>query len=150
MTLLGIDVTAETSIAAPRDRVATYAMDHHNDPVWIGGVSESELLGEPPIGQGTLVRRVASFLGKRIEYVNEVERLEPGSMMVMRSVKSPFPMRVTYGFEDDGDGTRASVRVEGDPKPAYRLAQPLMARAVKRSIGADVRRLKSELERAER
>jgi hypothetical protein len=86
-------------------------------------------------------------LGKRIEYVNEVEQLEPGSLMVMRSVKSPFPMRVTYGFEDEGVGTRARVRVEGDPKPAYRMAQPLMARAVKRSISADVQRLKFELER---
>lgn len=123
-------------------------MDHRNDPVWIGGVSESELLGEPPIVEGSRVRRVASFLGKRIEYVNEVDRLEPGSLMVMRSVKGPFPMRVTYGFEDDRAGTRARVRVEGDPKPAYCLAQPLMARAVKRSISADVRRLKSELERA--
>jgi polyketide cyclase/dehydrase/lipid transport protein len=147
---VGIDVTAETTIAAPRDRVATYAMDHRNDPVWIGGVSESELLGEPPIVLGSRVRRVASFLGKRIEYVNEVERLDPGSLMVMRSVKSPFPMRVTYGFEDDGAGTRARVRVEGDAKPAYRLAQPLMARAVQRAISADVRRLKSELERADR
>lgn len=147
---MGIDVTAETSISAPRDRVATYAMDHRNDPVWIGGVSDAELLGEPPIVEGSSVRRVASFLGKRIEYVNEIERLEPGSLMVMRSVKGPFPMRVTYLFEDDGAGTKASVRVEGDPRPAYRLAQPLMARAVRRSIGADVRRLKSEVERAER
>lgn len=145
---MGIDVTAQTTIAAPRDRVASYAMDHRNDPVWIGGVSESELLGEPPIVEGSRVRRVASFLGKRIEYVNEVERLAPGSLMVMRSVKGPFPMRVTYGFEDDGARTSARVRVEGDPKPAYRLAKPLMARAVKRSISADVRRLKAELERA--
>jgi hypothetical protein len=123
-------------------------MDHRNDPVWIGGVSESVLLGEPPIVEGSRVRRVASFLGKRIECVNEVERLAPGSLMVMRSVKSRFPMRVTYGFEDDGAGTRALVRVEGEPKPAYRLAKPLMARAVKRSISADVRRLKAELARA--
>jgi uncharacterized membrane protein len=145
---MGIDVTAEATIAAPRHEVATYAMDHRNDPVWIGGVSESELLGESPIVEGSRVRRVASFLGKRIEYVNEVERLEPGSLMVMRSVKGPFPMRVTYGFEDDdGGGTTTRVRVEGDAKPAYRLAQPLMARAVKRAISADVRRLKSELER---
>jgi uncharacterized membrane protein len=145
---MGIDVTAQTTIAAPRDRVASYAMDHRNDPVWIGGVSESELLGEPPIVEGSRVRRIASFLGKRIEYVNEVERLAPGSLMVMRSVKGPFPMRVTYGFEDEGAGTRARVRVEGDPKPAYRLAKPLMTRAVKRSISADVRRLKAEMERA--
>lgn len=143
---MGIDVAAETTIAAPRDRVAAYAMDHRNDPVWIGGISESELLGDPPIVEGSRVRRVASFMGKRIVYVNEVERLEPGSTMVMRSIQSPFPMRVTYGFEDADGGTLARVRVEGDPKPAYRIAGPLMARAVRRAITGDVRRLKALLE----
>lgn len=43
-------------------------IDHRNDPAWIGGISESELLGDPPIAVGSRVRRVASFLGRRIEY----------------------------------------------------------------------------------
>ncbi|HEX6330308.1 MAG TPA: SRPBCC family protein, partial [Actinomycetota bacterium] len=100
-----VDVTASTIVAAPREDVAAYVTDHRNDPVWIGGITESQLEGDPPVAVGSRVRRVASFLGKRIEYVNEVVRLEPGSVLEMRSVKSPFPMVVTYSFEDADGGT---------------------------------------------
>jgi len=142
-----IDVTATETIPAPRDEVARYVMDHRNDPAWIGGISESELLGEGPLDIGSDVRRVASFLGKRVEYVNRVEELEPGRRLVMRSVKSPFPMVVTYGFEDDpGGGTRTSVRVQGEPSAMYAVAGPLLSRQVKRSVARDLRTLSRLLE----
>lgn len=141
-----IDVTVGTTIAAPRDEVARYVIDHRNDPIWIGGISESELLGQPPIAVGSRVRRLASFMGKRIEYVNEVTRLEPGTLLEMRSVKSPFPMVVTYAFEDSSGGTRASVRVQGDPSPLYRLAGPLMARQVRKSVRNDLDMLRTIFE----
>jgi uncharacterized membrane protein len=141
-----IDVIVGTTIAAPRDEVARYVMDHRNDPVWIGGISESELLAEPPIAVGSRVRRVASFLGRRIEYVNEVTRLEPGTLLQMRSVKSPFPMAVTYAFEDAGGDTTASVRVQGDPTALYRLAGPLLARQVRKSVQGDLDTLRTIFE----
>ena len=141
-----IDVTASTMIAAPRDEVARYVMDHRNDPIWIGGISESELMGERPLVEGSRVRRVASFMGKRIEYVNEVVRLEPGTALEMRSVKSPFPMAVTYAFEEGEGGTRTSVRVQGDPSALYRLAGSLMSRKVQKNVQADLDRLKAILE----
>lgn len=142
-----VDVTASTIVAAPREDVAAYVTDHRNDPVWIGGITESQLEGDPPVAVGSRVRRVASFLGKRIEYVNEVVRLDPGSVLEMRSVKSPFPMVVTYSFEDADGGTRTSVRVQGDPSALYRLAGPLLARQVKRSVQGDVERLREILEK---
>lgn len=142
-----IDVTVTTTIEAPRDQVASYVVDNRNDLAWIGGISESELLGDPPIGVGSRVRRVASFMGRRIEYVNEVTRLEPGLVLEMRSVKSPFPMEITYAFEDVAGGrTRASVRVQGDPSTLYRLAGPLLSRQVKKNVQADLERLKDILE----
>jgi hypothetical protein len=143
---MAIDVTARTVITRPREDVAAYVIDHRNDPIWIGGISESELLGTGPIAEGSRVRRVASFLGKRIEYVNEVVRLEPGRLLDMRSVKSPFPMRVTYAFADGAGGTETSVRVQGEPSGVYRIGGPMMRRAVQRSIDRDVATLKRVLE----
>ena len=141
-----IDVTATTTIEAPRDKVAAYVVDNTNDPAWIGGISESELLGDPPIAVGSRVRRVASFMGKRIEYVNEVTWLDPGSVLEMHSVKSPFPMQITYAFEDAAGGTQASVRVQGGASLFYRLAGPLLSRQVKKNVQADLDRLKDILE----
>jgi uncharacterized protein YndB with AHSA1/START domain len=145
---MAIDVTATTVIDAPRSRVARFVMDHRNDTAWIGGIKESELVGDEPYGVGSHVRRVASFLGRRIEYVNRVEEIEPDARLVMRSVKSPFPMVVTYAFEDTANGgTRTSVRLQGAPGSLYRMAEPLLARQVRRSVTRDLRTLKRLLER---
>jgi hypothetical protein len=65
----------------------------------------------------------------------------------MRSVHSPFPMRVTYGHRPATDGvTEVSVRVEGDAGRYYALLAPLLGVAVRRSIARDLRNLRRALE----
>jgi uncharacterized membrane protein len=136
------DVTAEVRVARPREEVARYATDWRNDTEWIGALTDVELVGEEPLR----VRRVASFLGRRIEYVNEVVELEPGRRLLMRSVKAPFPMTVAYEFEDAGEGTLMRITTGGDATGFYRIAGPLLARAVKRGVEGDLARLKRRLE----
>lgn len=138
--------TAETVVERPREVVSAYVSDYRNDPEWIGGISEARQVGDGPFGAGTRVERVASFLGRRIEYVLEVTGWEPGRRLELRSVKAPFPMTVAYAFEDAGDGTRVRVEVGGDASAFYRLAGPLLSRQVRRSIEGDVQRLKEVLE----
>src|SRR5207302_10003752 len=103
-------------------------------------------LADGQVGPGMRVERIASFLGRRIEYVNEVTELEPGKRLVMRSVKAPFPMEVTYEFEDAGQGTRMRIRNRGDTGGLYRLAGPMLAAAVRRGVGRDLAALKKLLE----
>ena len=143
---MAIDVVVTETIRAPRDRVAAYVVDHRHDPDWIGGISSSELIGDGPLGVGSDVRRVATFMGRRIEYVNRVVELDPGRRLVMRSVEAPFPMQVTYAFDDADSGTLTSVRVQGEPASMYRLAGPLLAAQVRRSVAGDLRTLRSLIE----
>jgi uncharacterized membrane protein len=140
------DVTVETEIARPREEVARYAGDWRNDASWIGGVSEARQVTDDPFAVGSQVLRVASFLGRPIEYVTEVVEHDPGSRLGMRSVRGPFPLDVVYEFEDAGTGTRMRIRARGDASGFYRLAGPLLSRAVKRSIAGDLERLKGLLE----
>jgi hypothetical protein len=143
---VAIDTTAVTTVGRPRPEVAAYLTDPANDPSWIGGLRSARLLTAPPVGVGGQVERVARFLGRRVEYVNEITELS-GTRLAMRSVRSPFPMRVTYGFEDAGAaGTEVSVRVQGDAGRMYRLADPILARLVRRSVRRDLRTLKGVLE----
>jgi hypothetical protein len=145
---MAIDITVSTVIHSDRRRLATFVMDHRNDPAWIGGISESVLEDDAPFGVGSRVRRVATFLGKRIVYVNEVDELVAGERLRMHSVKAPFPMVVTYSFADEGeDGTLATVRVQGDPRAMFRLATPVMARKVRSSVADDLRTLRRLMER---
>jgi hypothetical protein len=143
---MSTDVEVETIVERPRPEVARYAMDWRNDREWIGALSDVRLVTGEPFGVGSQVERVGSFLGKRIEYVNEVVELDPGARLVMRSVKAPFPMTVVYEFEDVGEGTRMRIRTQGDASGFYRVAGPMLARAVRRGVERDLRRLKQVLE----
>jgi hypothetical protein len=106
---------------------------------WIGGLRGVELLGEPPVSIGSRVRRVAYFLGRRVEYVNEILALD-GSQLDMRSVDGPFAMRITYRFEPAvGGGTTVSNHVRGG---GPRLFAPL----VRRNDQRDLNRLRDVLE----
>jgi hypothetical protein len=143
---VAIDTTAVIRVGRPREAVAAYLRDPANDPSWIGGIRTARLVTAPPVAVGSQVERVASFLGRRIEYRNEVVELT-ATRLAMRSVRSPFPMRVTYGFDHAGEAaTEVSVRVQGDARPLYRLADPLLALLVRRSVRRDLRNLKRLLE----
>lgn len=143
---MALDVVAETVIRRSTEDVASYATDPDNETEWISGIRESHMLSIGPVAKGTRVERVAKFLGKRVDYVLEVAEHEPNRRLVMRSIKSPFPMDVSYEFESAGDATRMRIRIQGGPGGLLALAAPLTAAAVKRNITSDLRNLKRILE----
>lgn len=144
---MSIDVTAEVVVSRDRTEVAAYMADPSLDVEWIGGLREAELLGEPPLAVGSRVARVASFMGRKVEYVNEVVALEPAAKLEMKSVVAPFPMHITYTFEDAGGGaTRVRNRVRGGAGRLFSISSPLMAPLVRRNIQRDLERLRDVLE----
>jgi Polyketide cyclase / dehydrase and lipid transport len=136
---LGVDISARVHVDRDPAAVAAYMTDPANDPEWIGGLREAELLGEPPVAVGSRVRRVAYFLRRRVEYVNEIVALDD-TTLDMRSVKAPFPMQITYRFESSsGGGTDVSNHVRGG---GLRVFAPL----VRRNVQRDLERLRDVLE----
>jgi carbon monoxide dehydrogenase subunit G len=128
---VSVDVTATVHVARDPAAVAAFMTDPANDPRWIGGLREAELLTDPPVAVGSRVRRVAHFLGRRVEYVNEIRALD-ATHLDMQSVKAPFPMRITYRFEPaPGGGTTVSNHVRGG---GARLLAPLVRRNVRRDL----------------
>ena len=142
---MGIDVQREIVISRTKSEVAGYAINPDNDPVWIGGIVEAEMVTSPPLSKGTKVRRVAKFLGRRMEYTPEVTEYVPDELLVMRA-DSPFDMTISYQFEGAEDGTRVCIRIQGGGSGFYRLAAPLLARSVKRNVTRDLKTLKAVLE----
>ena len=142
---MGIDITAEVTIERPREAITAFAMDAANDPAWIGGVVESKALTDGPFGKGSKVGRTAKFLGRELNYVNEVTGFEEGRLLAMKAEK-PFPMEIRYEFEASGEGTLVRVRVGGEGSGFFRLAAPLLAPMVRRNVTGDLRRLKAILE----
>jgi len=142
-----LDVEAITEIQATAPEVARWMFDPHQDPRWIRGIASAELLTPPPVRAGSAVRRVARFLGRRIEYVLQVDALEANRLLHMSSLKSPFPMQVTYALEPlSGGGTLAAVRVRGTGSRHFRLADGFLGGFVRRNVARDLRHLKELVE----
>jgi hypothetical protein len=138
---MSVDITARVRIAREPAAVAAYMTDPAHDREWIGGLREAELVDEPPIGVGSRVRRVAHFLGRRVEYVNEIVALDAGQLD-MRSVKAPFPMRITYRGRRHARQQPRARRRPAPVRPARPPQRPARPRtAARRPRGGRLGRL---------
>ena len=145
---MAVDVVSEIVIARPRDAVAAFACDPSNAPAWYSNIESIRWLTEPPVAVGSRMDFVARFLGRTLAYTYEVRELEVARRLVMSTAEGPFPMETTYEFADAAPGhTRMTLRNRGEPAGFSRFAAPLMAQAMRRANGKDLRDLKRLLER---
>ena len=146
---MSVDVTTETTIAAPLPDVWAYAVDPRTAPKWYANIAEVEVLTPGPVALGSRMRFHARFLGRPLAYTYEVVELEPERVFTMTTSQGPFPMTTTYAFEPSGGGgTVMRLRNHGTPSGFGSLAAPAMAAAMRRANRADLARIKELLEAA--
>ena len=142
-----VDVHTEVEIDRPRAEVAAYAADPDTATTWYENIKAVEWQSPKPVALGSRIAFVAQFLGRRLAYTYEVKELVPGERLVMQTADGPFPMQTTYTWDDTPDGrTKMTLRNRGEPTGFSSVAAPLMARAMRRANGKDLRRLKQILE----
>ena len=136
----------ETQIRRPPREVFAFLTDLGNLPRWQGGVKEARPETGAELGAGSRFQEVREFMGRRIESTIEVTALEPEREFSIRVVKGPVPFAVRHLLAPAGEGTRLTLHGEGEPGGFFKLAGPLVGRAVKRQSQADLARLKEVLE----
>jgi len=142
-----VDVLTETVIERSVSAVAAYAGDPTNAPAWSANIDSVEWQTPPPVREGSRVAFVAHFLRRRLHYTYVVTELVPGGRLVMRTAEGPFPMETTYTWSSTPDGhTRMTLRNRGEPAGFFRLATPLLTRAMRRANRRDLAALKRLLE----
>jgi hypothetical protein len=143
---MSIDVSAEVEIARPRAEVAAFMFDPRNDAIWTTGVVEARALQGGPLRAGAKVERVSKFLGRRLEYLIEVTAADPERFVEMHA-REPFEIHVRYELEAlEGGRSIARIRTSGGGTGFFRMAAPLLAKMVRRSIANDLENLKAYLE----
>lgn len=138
-----VDVLTEAVIAAPCDRVASYAADPTHAPEWYVNTTSADWQTPPPMAVGSRVSFVARFLGRQLAYTYEITVYEPGHLLVMRTKQGPFPMETTYTWEPSGEGsdrTRMTLRNRGEPRGFAALGATAMAAAMRRAQKRDLAR----------
>lgn len=142
---MSVDVRPTVVIARERADVAAFMFDPAHDLAWTGGITASRPAQAGPLVAGATVERTARFLGRAFTYGYVVTACEP-QRMVELTVQRPFPMTVRYELEDVVGGTLVAIRAAGSPGRFFGWATPLMNRQVRRSISADLGRLRACLE----
>jgi uncharacterized protein YndB with AHSA1/START domain len=145
---VAVDVVCEREIPRPRAEVSAYAADPDNTTSWYANIKAVEWETPRPLTVGTRLGFIATFLGRRLSYTYEIREFEPGERLVMSTAQGPFPMETTYTWDDAGEGaTRMTLRNRGEPSGFAKVAAPVMARAMRRAMSADLRRLSAILQR---
>lgn len=136
----------ESSIVVnrPPEEVFAYAADPANTPEWQSSALEVNLDG--PLQAGASGKETRKFLGRRMESTFRIDAYEPPRKFAVQITSGPVPFHAEQTIEPDGDGARVSVIIEGEPGGFFKLAQPLVERAVRRELEGNYATLKDILE----
>jgi len=140
-----VDVRPTVVVDRTPAEVAAYMFDPAHDLEWTGGITSSRPDQPGPLRAGHTVVRTAKFLGRTFDYGYVVTAHEPDRLVEMQ-VDKPFPMTVRYELAPAAQGTEVAIRATGSPGRFFGWAKPLMSAQVRRSIAADLARLKQRLE----
>lgn len=138
----------ETSIVIDRpvDEVFALVSNVENNPKWSAAFIEAKKTSAGPIGVGTTWRSVGKLFGQRIEQEEEYTEYEPNRKITIRSKSGPFPVQIWQTFQPVESGTRISIDGTIEPGGFFKLAEPLFANMMKRSVEADLANLKDLME----
>jgi uncharacterized protein YndB with AHSA1/START domain len=140
------EIEETVTIEQPIERVWAFVMDEANDSLWQTTLTDVHRLTDGPVGVGTRVSESRRFLGRTIETIWEMTECEAPHRSSIASVKAPFAWQGTYTLEETAEGTRFSLRMQGNPGGFFRIAEPLLERFVRREIAGNLGNLNDVLE----
>jgi uncharacterized protein YndB with AHSA1/START domain len=142
-------VETTLAIARPPAEVFAFVSDMTNAPRWQTGLHEVRRLTPGPLRVGTEHDFVRRFAGRQVASRNRFVAFDPGEFVAFEFPQGSITGRGSYRVEPDGHGgSLLTGRVELEPKGVMRLAQPVLARVLRRDVRRDDQTLKAVLEQA--
>ncbi len=141
-----MQLTVTKIIERPIDDVFRYVTDVDRIPEWIGVAVSREKLTDGPLGQGTRIRAVDRFMGRRMEFDEEIVSFEPPDRWALR-MSGAMQGEVRGRLYEVGGATSLTVDLDMQPSGfAQRVLSPLLRIAAWRAMEGDLARLKARLE----
>lgn len=139
---------SEASIRINRrpEEVWAYVSDMDNYTVWNGAIVSADADG--PMAEGTKVRGQIKFLGKKMDYVNEVTQFQAPTRSAYRSIDAPFAWEGGTLLEPDGDGTKITQYLETAETGGFfgKVGDTMATKMYSRQMRSDLENLKEILE----
>jgi uncharacterized protein YndB with AHSA1/START domain len=142
-----IHVELTVVVDRPVEQVFAYVTDPAKLAEWQPNVISVSKETEGPMGAGTRLREVRRGpFGRSVEALVEVAEYEENRRFDLRIVSGPLPIDGRNEFRPADAGTRIDFVAEGRISGPFRLAEPILARALRRQFAGYYERLKELLE----
>jgi uncharacterized membrane protein len=142
-----VDIKTEMIIHCPIEKVSSYASDPDHAPEWYVNIDSAEWLTDKPLSLDSQIAFKATFLGRELAYVYNIEEYRPGEKLVMRTANGPFPMKTTYTWEKlEQNRTKMTLRNQGEPSGFSKIFTPFMSTLMKKANQKDLKKIKEILE----
>lgn len=143
-------ITVSAVIQRPIDEVFAFVTDARNNLLWQAGsgLKETQQLPDGPVGVGTRITEVWSFMGRTTEDVSEVTLYEPNLRYRRSPISNSGPIRGgEYAFEPVAEGVRWTITVNVQAGGILAIAEPLLVSTTRKGFEQNMAEAKALLER---
>lgn len=142
-----VRVDVETTISRPVEEVFAYLSNIDRQPEWVSPLTDSRKTSSGPTGVGTTYQQTAKFLGRRMDMNCEITGYQAPTLYAFRAKNGPMHMEMQFTLTPGGsESTKVTQVVEGESAGFFKLADPILARTMKKQFVADLETLKTLLE----
>jgi uncharacterized membrane protein len=133
-------------VQRPVEEVWAYASDVTKHDEWSNAVQSIRLINAGPVGKGTRFIQTVRMLGKQAAGEWEITEYEPNKRITFRGGSGPMRMSWSIILEPIPGGTRITAPGQCEPGGFFKVAGPILRRAMKRQADSDFATLKDLLE----
>jgi uncharacterized protein YndB with AHSA1/START domain len=141
-----ISFDLDQTIGRPVAAVFAFLNDASTASQWQPAVVDQRVTSEGPVGVGTTGINIRQVMGQRVESTWRVTAHTPDRGFTVQSTSGPVSYQLTYTLTPSASGTLLQLHFEGEPKGFFKVAEPLLAGAIKKDYTDDLGRLKGVLE----
>ena len=137
----------ESTVWIQKSVEAVYTFVNNPDSItrWQGRVERVKFPDGIPV-VGTQYTEVRKFMGRKLHSTLEVTAIEANKRCGAKVIKGPLTYEFEVTFAEEGEGTKLTMVVAGEPEGFFKLAEGMLIKQLELSVDEDCQRLKSLLE----
>ncbi len=141
-----IDITCNTSIYRPIQRVFDFISTPENDFQWQYGTLTSARLSAGLMELGANFQSVSHLMEQRVQSTFEVTAYEPNHKYGFKSTSGPLQSFTSYTFEIIKSCTQVTLSMQANAINLIGLSESVLEKKLKRQLKENLAMLKNILE----
>ena len=137
---------SEVMIGAAPERVYPFLTQPGKLKLWIGGLVDSQPIGDAVLRVGARSRETVEENGQREEMITEITGFEPGRLLEVRISSGSFEGSNRFVLDAATGGTHITQTLRFRLKGFARLLSPFLKGTVQRKLDSDLQQLKRTVE----